>query len=199
MESEETLSNVDAFFQKNARWSEPLTLLRELLLFGGFVEEFKWGKPCYAYKGKNTIILFAFKEYCAIGFMKGALLKDAAHILSAPGEHSQAMRMVKFTNAEEVKKLTAILRDYIAETIANEEAGLEIPFQPSENETVPEEFQAVLDENPSIEEAFHSLTPGRQRAYLLYFSDAKQSKTRVARIEKYLPRILERKGLLDRD
>ena len=199
MESEETLSNVDAFFQKNARWSEPLTLLRELLLFGGFVEDFKWGKPCYAYKGKNTIILFAFKEYCAIGFMKGALLKDAAHILSAPGEHSQAMRMVKITNAEEVKKHTAILRDYIAETIANEEAGLEIPFQPSENETVPEEFQAVLDENPSIEEAFHSLTPGRQRAYLLYFSDAKQSKTRVARIEKYLPRILERKGLLDRE
>ena len=199
MESEETLSKLDAFFQENTRWSESLTLLRELLLFGGFVEELKWGKPCYSYKGKNVILLFAFKEYCAIGFMKGALLNDAAHILAAPGEHSQAMRMVKFTNADEVKKRASILRDYVSETIANEEAGLEIPFQPSESETVPEEFQAILDENPSIEEAFHSLTPGRQRAYLLYFSDAKQSKTRVARIEKYLPRILERKGLLDRD
>ena len=197
MESGTTLSNLDAFFQKSARWSEPLTLLRELLLFGGLVEEFKWGKPCYSCNGKNTILLFVFKESCAIGFMKGALLKDPAHILARPGEHSQAMRMVKFTSSDEVKKQASILRAYISEAVANEEAGLEIPFQPVEQETVPEEFQAVLDENPSIEEAFRSLTPGRQRAYLLYFSDAKQSKTRIARIEKFLPRILERKGLQD--
>lgn len=199
MESNGQTSKIEAFFRRGAPWAEPLSLLRELLLFGGLVEDYKWGKPCYTLNGNNAIILFAFKESCAIGFMKGALMKDEAHILTAPGEHSQAMRMVKFTRADEVKALAATLRAYIAEAVAIEEAGLEIEFRPAAAAEMPEEFQAVLDENAAVRLAFHSLTPGRQRAYLLYFADAKQSKTRAARIEKYLPHILDGKGMLDRD
>ncbi|NLI54850.1 MAG: hypothetical protein GX417_11130 [Clostridiales bacterium] len=199
MESSGPLSKTEAFFHPGTRWAEPLSLLRELLLFGGLVEDYKWGKPCYTINGKNAIILFSFKESCAIGFMKGALMKDEAQILTAPGENSQAMRMVKFTRADEVKSLAATLRAYIAEAVAIEEAGLEIEFKPSAAAEMPDEFQTVLDENAAAKLAFHSLTPGRQRAYLLYFADAKQSKTRAARIEKYLPRILAGKGLLDRD
>ena len=189
-------SKINAYFHPGEKWAEPLSLLRELLLLGGLVEDYKWGKPCYTVNGNNAIILFSFKDACAIGFMKGALLKDPAHILAAPGEHSQAMRMAKFTDAGEVRKLASTLREYIAEAIAVEEAGLEIEFQPAYAD-MPAEFKAVLEENAAAKLAFYSLTPGRQRAYLLYFADAKQSKTRAARIEKYLPRILEGKGLLD--
>jgi uncharacterized protein YdeI (YjbR/CyaY-like superfamily) len=196
MESSEKANKIEAFFQPGAPWAEPLSLLRELLLFGGFVEDYKWGKPCYTINGKNAILLFAFKEYCAIGFMKGALLKDGARILAAPGEYSQAMRMARFTDATGVRAAAAALRDYIAEAAAIEEAGLEIEFQPV-HAPMPEEFQTVLDENAAAKLAFYSLTPGRQRTYLLYFADAKQSKTRIARIEKYLPRILDGKGLQD--
>ncbi len=194
----EPSAKIKAFFQPNSKWAEPLALLRELLLFGGLVEDFKWGKPCYTVNGINTIILFEFKESCAIGFMSGSLLKDEAHILEAPGEHSQAMRMVKFTDADQVRARAAILRDYIAEAVANVEAGRKVEFEHREIE-IPEEFQAILDKDAAAKLAFYSLTPGRQRAYLLYFSDAKQSKTRIARIEKYLPQILESKGILDRD
>ncbi len=196
MEMPKKENRIEAFFQSSSRWAESLSLLRELLLFGRLVEDFKWGKPCYTHNGANVILLFEFKECCAIGFFKGALLKDEAKILSAPGEHSQSMRMVKFMHADEVRALTPALRAYIAEAVANEDAGLEIDFQPMLAE-MPEEFQAVLDGSPEAKLAFYSLTPGRQRTYLLYFSDAKQSKTRVARIEKYLPRILDRKGLMD--
>lgn len=198
MDMPSTSSKIEAFFQPNSRWAEPLALLRELLLFSGLVEDFKWGKPCYTVKGQNSIILFEFKDSCAIGFMKGALLKDEAKILVAPGEHSQAMRMVKFTRADEVRAKAETLRRYIAEAIAIEEAGLEIEFEPMKAE-MSEEFQAALDADAELKLAFYSLTPGRQRAYLLYFADAKQSKTRVARIEKYIPRILDHKGILDRD
>lgn len=198
MEKLSTSSKIEAFFRPNSRWAEPLALLRELLLFAGMGEEFKWGKPCYTFNGKNSIILFEFKESCAIGFMKGALLKDEAKILSSPGENSQAMRMVKFTRADEVREKAETLRQYIAEAIAIEEAGLEIEFESKQAE-MPEEFQPILDGNAELKLAFYSLTPGRQRAYLLYFADAKQSKTRVARIEKYIPRILDHKGILDRD
>ena len=198
METSELNSKIEAFFQKGGKCSEPLSLLRELLLFGGLAEEYKWGKPCYTVGGKNAIILFEFKDACAIGFMKGALMKDEAHILQAPGEHSQAMRMVKFQNSDQVRALASTIRAYIAEAVAIEEAGLEIEFQPMHAE-MPPEFQAVLDENAAAKLAFYSLTPGRQRTYLLYFSEAKQPKTRAARIEKYLPRILDGKGLLDRD
>lgn len=196
MDAPEKSSKIKAFFQPNSRWAEPLSLLRELLLFAGLGEDFKWGKPCYTINGENSIMLFEFKDSCAIGFMKGALMKDEAKILVAPGENSQAMRMVKFTNANEVRAKAETLRNYIAEAIAIENAGMEIEFQ-HKNAEMPEEFQQVLDEKPDVKLAFYSLTPGRQRAYLLYFSDAKQSKTRMTRIEKYLPRILDGKGILD--
>ncbi len=198
METTEKRNQIEAFFQDNPRWAEPLTLLRELVLFAGLTEEFKWGKPTYQRNGENTVILFSFKDSCAIGFMKGALLKDEKQILVAPGEHSQAMRMAKFTTAAEVRAQAETLRTYLVEAIANDDAGLEIEFEHKPAD-MPEEFQTVLDNDPQVKLAFYSLTPGRQRAYLLYFSDAKQSATRAARVEKYLPRILDGKGILDRD
>ena len=187
---------INAYFQPNSRWAEPLALLRELLLFSGLVEDFKWGKPTYTHNGENTAILFEYKDSCAIGFFKGALLKDEAKILVAPGEHSQAMRMAKFTRADEVRAKAETLRAYLAEALALNDAGEEITFTHKDVE-MPEELQQVLDGSPEAKLAFYSLTPGRQRAYLLYFADAKQSKTRTARIEKYLPRILDGKGMLD--
>ncbi|MEN6636405.1 MAG: YdeI/OmpD-associated family protein [Clostridiaceae bacterium] len=196
MESPNKEKIIKAYFQPNSRWAEPLALLRELLLFGGLVEDFKWGKPTYTHNGENTAILFEYKDACALGFFKGALLKDEAKILVAPGEHSQAMRMVKFTRADEVRAKAETLRAYLAEALALNDAGQEITFTHKDAE-MPEEFQQVLDSSPEVNLAFYSLTPGRQRAYLLYFIDAKQSKTRVARIEKYLPRILDGKGMLD--
>ena len=199
MEPSEKANQIEASFAKGAKWAEPLSLLRELVLFGGLVEDYKWGKPCYTLSGANVILLFEFKDTCAIGFYKGALLKDEAHILVAPGENSQAMRMVKFTSADEVRALVATLRDYIAEAIAIEQAGLEIEFRPAAVAEMPEEFTELLERDAAVKLAFYSLTPGRQRAYLLHFSEPKQSKTRVARIEKHLPRILAGKGMLDRD
>lgn len=198
MESAEQASKLESFFVPGAHWAEPLSLLRELALFAGLSEELKWGKPTYQRHGENTIILFSFKDSCAIGFMKGALLKDEKQILVAPGEHSQAMRMAKFTTADEVRAQAETLRQYISQAIANEDAGLEIDFQPKQA-NMPEEFQQVLDDSPDIRQAFYALTPGRQRAYLLHFAEAKQSKTRSARIEKYIPSILAGKGMLDRD
>jgi uncharacterized protein YdeI (YjbR/CyaY-like superfamily) len=198
LEHQDRSKQIEASFLPGARWGEPLRLLRELLLFGGLTEDYKWGKPTYTQKGANTCILFEFKDTCAIGFMKGALMKDEAHILVAPGEHSQAMRMVKFTRAEDVRALAETLRKYIAEAVAIEDAGLEIDFQQATVE-MPEEFQQALDQDAALKLAFYSLTPGRQRAYLIYFADAKQSKTRIARIEKYKTRILDGKGMMDRD
>ena len=189
MESSGKANQIEASFSKGARWAEPLSLLRELLLFGSLVEDYKWGKPCYTLNGANIILLFEYKDTCAIGFYKGALLKDKAHILVAPGENSQAMRMVKFTSADEVRALVPTLRDYIAEAIAIEQAGLEIEFRPPVAADMPEEFTAVLERDAAAKLAFYSLTLGRQRAYLLHFSEPKQSKTRVSRIEKHLPRI----------
>ena len=196
MEHPEKVGKIENTFTSGARWAEPLSLLRELLLFGGLTEDYKWGKPTYTHNGENTSILFEFKDTCAIGFFKGALMKDEAKLLVAPGEHSQAMRMIKFTSADGVREKAETIRQYIAEAVAIEDAGQQIDFQPMATD-MPEEFQAVLDDSPDIRQAFYALTPGRQRAYLLHFADAKQSKTRSARIEKYIPRILEGKGMLD--
>ena len=196
MAEPDKVSRIEATFAPGARWAEPLSLLRELLLFGGLTEDYKWGKPTYTHNGENTSILFEFKDTCAIGFFKGALMKDEAKLLVAPGERSQAMRMIKFTSADGVRAKAELIRSYIAEAVAIEDAGLEVDFQPMAAD-MPEEFQKVLDESPEVKLAFYSHTPGRQRAYLLHFAEAKQSKTRSARIEKYLPRILEGKGMLD--
>lgn len=196
MEESGKVNKIEAFFQSDVRWKEPLSLLREILLFSGFTEDFKWGKPAYTRNQSTVAMLFSFKDTCAIGFFKGALFKDTAKVLVAPGEHSQAMRMIKFTSADEVRAKAETVRLYLAEAVAIEDAGLEIEFQHMKAD-MPEEFQQVLDDSPDIRQAFYSLTPGRQRAYLLHFTDAKQSKTRSARIEKYIPRILEGKGMLD--
>ena len=196
MEPPKKENKIEAFFQPNSRWAEPLAVLRELLLLSGLVEDFKWGKPAYTHNGEIVAMLFEFKESSAIGFYKGALLKDEAKILVAPGEHSQSMRMVKFTRADEVRSKMEILRAYLAEALALNDAGEEITFTHKDVE-MPEELSQILEHSPEAKLAFHSLTPGRQRAYMLYFADAKQPKTRVARIEKYLPRILGGKGMLD--
>ncbi len=188
---------VDGYIRKHRKWQEPLQKLREIVLECGLTEEVKWRVPCYTLENRNVIILGAFKEYCALTFVKGALLQDAKGILAKPGENTQAARVVRFTDAREVVELKATLKAHIREAIAVEKAGLKVPFKKITEHAVPQELQRKLDQNPELKAAFCALTPGRQRAYLLYFSGAKQSTTRQARIEKCVSRILEGKGLDD--
>jgi len=189
---------------KSARWQEEFRLLRHIVLDCGLTEELKWGCPCYTYhpdpgngKGSNIVLIHGFKEYCALLFFKGAVLKDPAGILIQQTERVQAARQVRFTSAGEIKKMKAILTSYIREAIQAEKSGLKVKFKNTAEFTTPEELQKHLNQNAKLNTAFKSLTPGRQRAYLLYFSAAKQSKTREARINKYLPQILKGKGLDD--
>ena len=188
---------VDLFFTKVKHWQAELEALRAILLASELVEELKWGKPCYTYEGGNVAILFEFKDCAAIGFLKGTLLPDPAGVLLSPGENSQAMRMIKFTDPERIQSQADLLREYLANAIAVEKAGLTVSFAKSADPDIPAEFQQRLEELPALKTAFESLTPGRQRAYLLYFSAAKQSQTRAARIEKWIPAILEGKGIAD--
>ena len=187
---------VDAYLSKLKKWQEELKKLRMIVLACGLTEELKWGKPCYTFQESNIVILQGFKEFCALLFAKGALLKDPKHILKKPGESTQAARRIEFTNAREIGQLAPVLKAYVQEAIAAEKAGLKVAFK-TNPEPVPEELQKKLDEIPALKTAFAALTPGRQRAYILYFSAAKQSKTRAARIEKCQPQILKRKGLDD--
>lgn len=179
-------------------WQEELKALRKILLSTELVEDLKWGMPCYTYQGKNILILSAFKEFSALNFFKGVLLKDPGNLLVKPGENSQAARFLKFTNLDEIKEKEAIIRSFIAEAVEVEKAGLKVDFKDTSEFDVPEEFQARLEEDPVLKAAFEALTPGRQRGYLLYFSGAKQSETRAARVEKYIPKIMEGKGFHDR-
>jgi uncharacterized protein YdeI (YjbR/CyaY-like superfamily) len=188
---------VDGFLQKAKKWREELSKLRTILLDSPLTEEIKWRIPCYTLNGKNVILINGFKEFCTISFVKGALLKDAKGILLKIGENTQAGRWIKFTNVEQIAKLESVLKAYIREAIAVERAGLKVKFKKISDFKVPEEFQAKLDEVPALKKAFAALTPGRQRAYLLHFSGAKQSKTRAARVEKWMPQILSGKGLDD--
>jgi uncharacterized protein YdeI (YjbR/CyaY-like superfamily) len=188
---------VDAFLSEADQWREEMTTLRAIILSCPLTEELKWGKPCYAFEGSNVVIIQGFKEYCALMFCKGALLKDARGILVRPGENTQAARQARFTDVREIVKLAALLKAYIKEAIAAEKAGLEVKYKTISEFAVPEELQNKLDENPALKTAFKALTPGRQRAYLLYFSGAKQSATRAARVEKVMPQILRGKGLND--
>ncbi len=167
-----------------------------IVLDCGLKEELKWGIPCYTYNKSNVITVAAFNEYCSISFFKGALLKDTHHILEKPGENTQAARLVRFTNVQEIGALETILKDYIYETIEVEKAGLKVGFAKNP-EPIPEEFQHKLDEIPALKTAFEALTPGRQRAYILHFSAPKQSKTRGSRVEKCMQKILDGKGLND--
>jgi uncharacterized protein YdeI (YjbR/CyaY-like superfamily) len=188
---------VEFFFRKAKTWQEELEKLRRIALDCQLTEELKWGKPCYTLGKSNIVILQGFKDYCAMMFFKGALLKDPKGILIPPG-NSQAARQVRFTDLREIVELEPILKVYIHEAIEVENAGLKVAFKPTEEFAIPEEFQTKLDEDPALKTAFDALTPGRQRAYLLYFSTPKQSKTRMSRVEKYSQQILNGKGLNDR-
>ena len=188
---------VDWFFSKAKKWQEEYDRLRMIVLDCGLTEELKWGCPCYTFENSNIVLIHGFKEYCAFLFFKGALLKDAKGILVQQTENVQAARQIRFTHVEEITDMEAILKAYIKEAIKVEKAGVKVPLKKVSEFKMPEEFQNVLDGTPALKKAFHALTPGRQRGYLLYFSSAKQSKTRESRIEKSLPKILKGKGLDD--
>jgi uncharacterized protein YdeI (YjbR/CyaY-like superfamily) len=188
---------VDFYFSKAKNWSEEIARLRMILLDCGLTEELKWGVPCYTFKKANIVLIHVFKDYCAFLFFKGALLQDAHGILIRQTENVQAARQVRFTDISEITKKESILKAYVYEAIAVEEAGLKVELKKSSEFTIPEEFQTRLDENPALKTAFYALTPGRQRGYLLYFAAPKQSKTRESRIEKSISQIFGGRGLND--
>lgn len=188
---------VDFFFEQESQWQKEYKKLRTIILDCGLTEELKWGCPCYTFQDTNVVLIHGFKEYCAVLFFKGALLADADNILIQQTENVQSARQVRFTNVKEITKLERTLKAYVYEAIEVEKAGLKVKLKKTAEYTVPEEFQNKLDKMPRLKKAFEALTPGRQRAYLFYFSQAKQSKTREARIEKYLQQILDGKGLDD--
>lgn len=188
---------VDWFFDKDTKWQQEYAALRAIVLDCGLTEELKWGQPCYTLKTKNIVLIHGFKDYCALLFFKGALLKDPHGILIQQTENVQATRQIRFTDVREIADVERIVKTYVYEAIEVEKAGLKVSMKKTSDFTVPEEFQAKLDGNPALKKAFEALTPGRQRAYLFYFSQAKQSKTRVARVEKHIPKILDGKGLED--
>jgi uncharacterized protein YdeI (YjbR/CyaY-like superfamily) len=188
---------VDAFFKKAKKWREELEFLRRIILDCGLTEELKWYQPCYTYQNKNVLIIGGLKEFCVFSFFKGDLLKDDHGILNAPGENTQVVRVVRFTNVREIVKLEPVLKAYIKEAIEVEKAGVKMDSTQKAKLKIPEELQNKLDEIPALKTAFAALTPGRQRAYVLYFSAPKQSKTRESRIEKCMQQILDGKGLND--
>jgi uncharacterized protein YdeI (YjbR/CyaY-like superfamily) len=188
---------VDKFLSGAKQWQKEFEKLRAIILDCGLDEDLKWGQPCYAYNGSNVVLMHGFKEYCALLFFKGALLSDAEKILISQSENTQAARQIRFTNVKEVVKLGTALKAYIFEAIEVEKAGLKVSLKKTSEFKMPDEFKIKLKEVPSLKSAFEELTPGRQRAYLLYFASAKQSKTRESRIEKSMPQILSGKGLDD--
>jgi uncharacterized protein YdeI (YjbR/CyaY-like superfamily) len=189
---------VDFFFNKAEKWQEEFEKLRTIILDCGLTEELKWGVPCYLFQKSNIVLIHGFKEYCALLFFKGALLKDAKGILIQQTENVQAARQIRFTSVREIVKLETVLKAYIYEAIEVEKAGLKVNFKQKTELVFPEEFQKKLDKTPALRAAFDALTPGRQRAYNLYFSAPKQSKTRESRVEKCKRQILDGKGLNDR-
>ncbi|NOT51096.1 MAG: hypothetical protein HOP10_07440 [Chitinophagaceae bacterium] len=188
---------VDWYFEKNEKWQSAIKKLRTIILDCGLNEELKWGCPCYMFENSNIVLIHVFKEYCAVLFFKGALLSDANDMLVQQTKNVQAARQMRFTSAKEVTEMERILKTYIYEAIEVEKAGMKVKLKKTTEFSMPEEFQKRLTKNAALKKAFHALTPGRQRGYLLYFSAAKQSKTREARIEKYLKPILTGKGLND--
>lgn len=188
---------VDEFFSKAKKWQEEFEKLRMIILDCQLTEELKWGQPCYTFQKSNIVLIHGFKEYCALLFFKGALLHDANGILIQQTENVQAARQIRFTNVREIVEMEPILKAYIYEAIEVEKAGLNVEFKKTSEFKIPEEFQSKLDEIPALKTAFAALTPGRQRAYLFYFSQPKQSKTRESRVEKYLQQILNGEGLND--
>ncbi len=188
---------VDQFLDKAKNWREEMEQLRKIVLDCGLIEELKWKQPCYTFQDTNILIISAFKEHCVLSFLKGALLSDTDGILLKPGENSQSVRFASFTSSKEIKKMQATLKAYIYEAIEIERAGLKVDFKESKDLVFPEELQHQFNTNPPFKKAFDSLTPGRQRAYNMFFTAAKQPQTRAARIEKYRQQILNGKGIND--
>jgi len=188
---------VDAFIDRAQTWQKEFEKLRAIILDCGLTEEFKWGQPCYAYQDKNIVLIHGFKEYCAMLFFKGALMSDADGILIQQTENVQSARQVRFTNVKEITKLERVLKAYVYQAIEVEKAGLKVKLKKTKDYAVPEEFQKKLDKTPKLKKAFEALTPGRQRAYLFYFSAPKLSKTRESRVDKSVKQILAGKGLDD--
>ena len=188
---------VDFFFSKAKKWQEEFQRLRMIILDCQLTEELKWGCPCYTFQQRNIVLIHGFKEYCALLFFKGALLKDAKAVLIQQTANVQAARQIRFTNAREITKMEPILKAYIKEAIEVEKAGLKVNYKKTTEFKIPDEFQNKLDEIPALKTAFDALTPGRQRGYLFYFSQPKQSKTRASRVEKCMQQILNGKGLND--
>jgi uncharacterized protein YdeI (YjbR/CyaY-like superfamily) len=188
---------VDVFLSKSKKWQKEFGKLRKIVLDCHLTEELKWGKPCYTFQDNNIVLIHGFKEYCALLFFKGALLKDSRGILIQQTQNVQAARQIRFTNVGEIVEMEPILKACIREAIEVEKAGLEVNYKKTTQFIIPEEFQNKLDKNPALKTAFHALTPGRQRGYILYFSAPKQSKTRESRVEKCARQILDGKGLND--
>jgi len=188
---------VDAFMSTATKWQEEFKKLREIILDSELTEELKWGQPCYTFQDKNVLLMHGFKDYCAVLFHKGALLKDAEGILIRQTENVQAGRQIRFTSVQEIRKLEKTLKAYIREAIEIERSGLKVELKKTADYAVPEEFQSRLDTDPALKAAFEALTPGRQRAYIFHFSQAKQSATRASRVEKCVPKILDGLGLDD--
>jgi uncharacterized protein YdeI (YjbR/CyaY-like superfamily) len=192
-----TNPKIDTFLSKAKKWGKEFEQLRTIVLDCGLTEEYKWMHPCYTFEGKNIVLIHGFKEFCALLFFKGSLLKDTHGVLIRQTENVQAGRQIRFTNVQEIVKIKPIIKRYIHEAIEVEKAGLKVKMKKTSDYKIPEEFQIKLNKIPALKTAFKSLTPGRQRAYIFYFSQAKQSKTRTARVEKYISQILNRKGLDD--
>ncbi|THV58496.1 YdeI/OmpD-associated family protein [Chryseobacterium candidae] len=186
---------VNFFFENAGQWQEEFEKLRTIALSTELTEDLKWGCPCYTYEGKNIFLIHGFKEYCALLFFKGALMKDPDNILIQQSKNVQAARQIRFTELAQINDLEEVLRSYMFEAVEIEESGAKVEMKKTKEFEIAEEFQEKLDQNPALQEAFQALTPGRQRAYLLHFSSAKQSKTREARIEKCIPQIMEGIGL----
>lgn len=191
------MEKVDIFIEKARRWKSEMKMLREICLKCGLNEDFKWMHPCYTFQGNNIVLIHGFKAYCALLLHKGVLLKDTDNILIQQTENVQSARQIRFTNLQEIIDLESTIKAYIFEAIEVEKAGLAVKMKKTAEFDMPDEFKKSLAENPELETAFEALTPGRKRGYLLYFSQAKQAKTREARIEKSIPIILDGKGLKD--
>jgi len=197
MTPSKTNPKVDAFIRDAKRWQSVLKQLRAILLESELTEEFKWYQPCYTFQGKNVVVISGMKESCAFALFKGALLKDAHGVLTAPGKNSQSTRWIKFTSVREVVEMKTILKAYIREAIEVERSGLKVKLRKTSDLKFPDELQTMLDEFPDFKAAFETLTPGRQRAYIYHISGAKQSKTRESRVPNCMPQIMKGKGLLD--
>ena len=188
----------DSFFSHEKKWKEEFQELRKIILDCGLNEEIKWGKPTYTFENSNIVLIHGFKHYCAILFPKGVLLKDEMSILVQQTENVQAARQVRFTSADEIVEMAPVLKAYVKEAVEVEKAGLKVELKKTSEYTMPVELQTKFNEMPALKTAFEALTPGRQRGYLLFFSAPKLSKTRAARVEKYIPKIFDGKGFNDR-